>query len=835
MVRSTRKGKKKPGKSKEKAAPGIVDKFKDAVKASPVAIVVILSCVLGVAVSAALLALSWQEFVVKERNRQLEKFAEQNARVAAANVANFLHSIDSKLGFFTKSSGLAQSFVLNDPVGLLEQKNAIKNSFPKAQAIRLHGVGKAKLDMDAVPPMRFAELEQIRRAENRQPVIPEALDSGGGGWRINIVVPVPEDPVKPVTGTIMVTMPIEELYQQLQSGLEKIGKVALYQEFDGQQRLMGTFGRGELYKAQRIAVPGSPWHVEFVASEALLAKTEIDYTVLGMIALVAVLGCMATFLFAGLAIGRNIKRRQEALEFTHRTMGREPASATERSAQSFKVQKEDEALLGVAEEKAETDDDPLDISDAFAGDNEPGEDAIDVPDHIFRSYDIRGVFDAEIDNALAQKIGQALGSEAIEVGERALIVGRDARTHSPILTENLIRGILSTGCDVINIGTLPTPLLYFAVETLEQTSSAVMVTASHNPAQYNGFKVVMNGQTRSEDDIKSIRERILKQQFRRGIGSETQEDVIDRYVDTIFSDVALAGDMEIVIDAGNGVTGKVAPRLFSELGCTVLPLYCDLDGTFPNHGPDPSDENNLKDLIAKVQETGAALGVAFDGDGDRLAVVTPKGQIIWPDQLLMLFAKDILARNPGADVVFDVKSSRLLNTIVSSSGGRPIMWKTGHALMRQKVMETGAMLGGEFSGHIFIKDRWYGFDDGMYAAARLIEIASLRDENLDVIFDELPKLRTTPEIRIPIDEAIKFDVISRLKAEGDFGEAKLITIDGVRAEFPYGWGLVRASNTSADLTLRFEAESEEQIHSLKALFTREIRKIEPSIEFNWAN
>src|SRR5690606_12072191 len=270
----------------------------------------------------------------------------------------------------------------------------------------------------------------------------------------------------------------------------------------------------------------------------------------------------------------------------------------------------------------------------------------------------------------------------------------------------------------------------------------------------------------------------------------------------------LAGDVRLVIDAANGVAGKVAPQLFSELGCEVIPLYCDLDGTFPHHDPDPSVAANLQDLIVKVQETGAHLGVAFDGDGDRLAVVTPQGQIIWPDRLLMLLARDILARNPGGDVVFDVKSSRLLNTVVSESGGRPIMWKTGHAPMRAKVLETGALIGGEYSGHIFIKDRWYGFDDGVYAGASVIEILSMRNEGIDQVFAEFPMLPTTPEIRVEVAEERKFEVIEQLVRDGEFDDARLTTIDGLRAEFPFGWGLVRASNTSAELTLRFEAETE---------------------------
>lgn len=802
--------------------------FKAMLARSPVTSAVALSVLIGIAVNALGGLIAYQKYVVNERQQQVEAFSEQNARVAAANVANYMHSVYERLSFFTKSRSLATALTHNDPVGLLEIHNALKNSFPGARALRIYGTGKAAVDLSGDPPLRFAEVENIRKAEQREVVMPEALDVGGG-WRINVVVPVPEDSEQPVLGTIFVSLPVDSLYDQLTKGLDGTGKISIYQSFGATPRLMASFGTGSVYKAPRINVPNTPWQLEFTASDSLFAATEIDYTFILLVGVIAALSSLALFILIGLAVGRQIHRKQQALANTHRKMGRTGAT-TDRDIMDFDLMAEDEELLGFIDE-AEFDQelDPLDIDDLP---EEPLAQAL-VPEHIFRCYDIRGLAGDEITNDLALQIGKALGTEAIEQGESSLLVGRDARTHSPILVENLIRGIISTGCKVLNIGTVPTPLLYYAVEVLEQTSSGVMVTASHNPAEYNGFKVVMNGKSRTEQDIQAVRTRILRQDFRQGIGSEESVAIVEQYIEAIFSDVALAGEITIVVDAGNGVTGRVAPQLFEELGCEVIPLYCDLDGTFPHHGPDPSIEANLQDLIKKVKELGADLGVAFDGDGDRLTVVTASGQIIWADRLLMLFAHDILARNPGADVVFDVKSSRQLNSVISSSGGRPIMWKTGHAPMRAKVLETGALVGGEFSGHIFIKDRWYGFDDGMYAAARLLEIMSLRGESLDAIFAEFPPLRITPEIRIPVTEESKFRIVERLVEEGDFGDAKKITLDGLRVEYPYGWGLVRASNTGADLTLRFEAETDEQLHQLKAQFTREIRKIDSSIEFQW--
>ncbi len=410
------------------------------------------------------------------------------------------------------------------------------------------------------------------------------------------------------------------------------------------------------------------------------------------------------------------------------------------------------------------------------------------------------------------------------------MVARDGRTHSETLTQALIKGILRTGCNVINIGVVPTPVMYFSTFHFDDTNSGVMVTASHNPKEYNGFKVVINNHALADDAVVDLRSRIMGQRFHQGVGEELSRAIIPDYIERIFSDVALAGNISIVVDAGNAVTGLVAPQLFEELGCEVTPLFCELDGEFPNHNPDPTIEENLQALIAKVKETNADIGVAFDGDGDRLVVVTPSGNIIWPDRLLMLFAKDILARNPGADVLFDVKCSRQLNQVISSYGGRPIMWKTGHSPMKAKMEETQALIGGEYSGHIFIKDRWYGFDDGIYAMARLLEIITLRDQNIDAIFAGFPQLHATPEIKIAIGDQDKFTLIKNLSAIGDFANGAITTIDGLRVDYTKGWGLVRASNTSPALTLRFEAESPEALEKIRHIFKRELIKVEPTLD-----
>jgi phosphomannomutase/phosphoglucomutase len=462
--------------------------IRDLLARSPITSAVALCLLLGLAVNVVAGLIAWQKYVVQERQRQMEAFAEHNARLAAANIANYMYGAYERLSFFTKSSSLATALTYTDAVGLLEIDRALRNSFPRAQAIRIFRVGEAKVSLDGDPPLRFAEVEIIKKAERREQVIPEALDIGGG-WRINVVVPVPQDQQKPVLGTILVTLPMEELFQHMRKGLDEVGKISLYQSFNNAPRLMGSFGQGTIYKAQPINVPQSPWQVEFTASAKLFESTQIDYTFLLLVGVVVSLATLALFILLGLAVGRQMYRKQLALQETHLRMGRAAPRAgnlMERNILNLNMLKEDEDLLGL--EGHDQQDDVLDIDvpdEVTAGDSGK----TTVPDHIFRCYDIRGRVPEEVNNDLALQIGKALGSEALEQGEKALIVARDARTHSPILVENLIRGVLSTGCKVINIGTVPTPLLYFATEVMEESSSGVIVTASHSPAAYNASKL----------------------------------------------------------------------------------------------------------------------------------------------------------------------------------------------------------------------------------------------------------------------------------------------------------------------------------------------------------
>ena len=450
-----------------------------------------------------------------------------------------------------------------------------------------------------------------------------------------------------------------------------------------------------------------------------------------------------------------------------------------------------------------------------------------LPDVVFRDYDIRGIADSQITPEFALRLGKAIGSIILQNGHTAIYIGRDGRLSSPQLAQALEAGLLSTGCNVINLGEITTPVLNFAVHHCGQSSCGIMVTASHNPAVYNGFKIIIQRQVISGKALQLLKPMLMAEKFTESeSGQSLSRDIISQYVRHIVENSSIDRSFRLVIDAGNSVAGPVALKLFDSLGCMAFPINCEVDGSFPNHEPNPADEKNLKQLISKVKEVKADLGLAFDGDGDRLVVISGKGEIIWPDQLMMIFARDILKRNPGADIVFDVKSSKRLAEMIRKHSGRPVMCKTGHSHVRKAVHHNKAPLGGEFSGHIFFNDRWKGFDDGPYAATRLLEVlCSQRDsaeKTLDQIIASFDPSSFTSEILIPVPDDEKFELIQTLLSGCQFGGAQIISLDGLRAEYPYGWGLIRASNTSANLTLRFEADDDASLEQVKQAFRREL-------------
>ncbi|MEZ5464182.1 MAG: phosphomannomutase/phosphoglucomutase [Lysobacteraceae bacterium] len=455
---------------------------------------------------------------------------------------------------------------------------------------------------------------------------------------------------------------------------------------------------------------------------------------------------------------------------------------------------------------------------------------VDIARNIFRAYDIRGVVGKDLDGGIARLIGQAVGTLMRDKGLREIVVGRDGRLSGPELAAELIIGLRKAGCDVIDIGEAPTPLVYFATHHLH-TGSGVAVTGSHNPADYNGFKIMVGGETLSGDAIQDLYARIAENDLEsEGNGGLQHIRVDDDYANHISGDVQIERSLKVVVDAGNGVAGGIAPQVLEGIGCEVVPLYCEVDGEFPNHHPDPSDPDNLRDLITFVQKLDADLGIAFDGDGDRLGVVTREGEIIYPDRLLMLFAQDVLMRNPGATVIYDVKCTGHLASHILRHGGSPIMWKTGHSLIKAKMKETHAELAGEMSGHFFFKERWFGFDDGIYSAARLLEILAMDGREASEVFADLPKGVSTPELKIAMHEGEHYAFIQRFQREAKFEGAKLSSIDGIRADWSDGWGLVRASNTTPSLVLRFDADNGEALSRIQEAFRGQLLAVDAALD-----
>jgi len=447
---------------------------------------------------------------------------------------------------------------------------------------------------------------------------------------------------------------------------------------------------------------------------------------------------------------------------------------------------------------------------------------------IFRAYDIRGIVDATLTPNVVYTIARAIGSQALALGETQIAIARDGRLSGPSLSQALAAGLLDSGLTVIDLGAVPTPLLYFATHILG-TKSGVMLTGSHNPPDYNGLKIVLNGETLATETIQALYQRIVEQDFSSGQGQLLSEDIVPRYIETIAKDVQLKRPLTIVVDCGNGIPGKIAPALYRALGCKVIELFCEVDGHFPNHHPDPTQLENIQDLIQAVEQHKADLGLAFDGDGDRLGIVTEQGELIWPDRQMILFAEDVISRNPKSTIIFDVKCSNHLATAIKAKDGQALMWKTGHSLIKKKMRETGALLAGEMSGHIFFKERWYGFDDGLYAGARMLEILAADTRASSVIFNQLPDSVNTPELKIDIAEETKFSFIEQFVQRANFPKAELTTIDGLRVDFVDGWGLLRASNTTPCLIMRFEANDKLALERIQAQFRQQLLAIDSGL------
>lgn len=828
-----------------------------------------LAVVVSVAIAGAIL---WFMALDGQRHTQRQALAAIWADSQAGALRQVLAAAHDDLQQTARQAELRNA--LNEgPDAILRQEQRL-STVPGAVSMRLFPRGAAAQDNSAPAPIGYAALDLIRRAEAGERPTAEAYRVGER-WLVYSASAIRESAEAPVVGTLLRVTELANLLRYLPPIPAGAGQIELEQRF-GNNPAQTLYRAGTAAGGGRVErETGNPhWFLAFRPGPALSPPASPIW--IGIACIVALAGALLGLLLNHRAEARRIARDASILEraVLELSAGRAikvpglslPALDTlaqrlvslsrSRPQITSEAQSETPAATEVQEPPSAPaattgpsprvgEVDPLDVDfldmDFLDEDQhllgldtqerDPAMSTVQapaLPASIFRAYDIRGVVGESLTAETAYWIGRAIGSESLAKGEPNVAVGRDGRLSGPELVQGLIQGIAESGCTVSDIGMVPTPVLYYAANILAG-KSGVMLTGSHNPPNYNGFKIVIAGDTLANEQIQVLRERIETGNLASGNGTVEQVDVLQRYFEQIRGDIVLARKLKVVVDCGNGVAGVIAPQLIEALGCEVVPLFCEVDGNFPNHHPDPGKPENLEDLIAKVRETGADLGLAFDGDGDRVGVVTNAGTIIYPDRLLMLFAKDVVSRNPGSDIIYDVKCTRRLTALISGYGGRPVMYKTGHSLIKKKMKETGALLAGEMSGHVFFKERWYGFDDGIYSAARLLEILSQDNRDAEKVFAAFPNDVATPEINITVTEESKFEIIDALRSDAQWGDANLVTIDGVRVDYPKGWGLVRASNTTPVLVLRFEAETEEELARIKDVFREQLYNVAPDL------
>ncbi len=684
-------------------------------------------------------------------NQQRMQSLSQSIVEGQAAVFDFnLTQLRSRLEAYANIPSLQAPLTEEGQQPAMEQNLA--QAFPEAHSVRLISLGPlgiASLKKDQVKLRNNIELDLLRRASSGEQVDPEAY-LYDKQWLFSAVQAIKSTDGQ-VVGALVVTFDENYLLALISQLDSSLGQTAILQKFSNKSSAIASQGTGSNRYTSTADTSVPHLLLSFNPSNTLVTANTHSAQLLWIIFAVSVANIFfitGYCLFNSLkSIGANLARlldtkaQADSREFDipgfadcDRQLRASRNEMLKLARQSGPAKSSDDNAKQTVEKKADSTPAPTPTPER------PPE----LPAHIFRAYDIRGIADSELTDPVVTAIGMAIGSEALDQGQQTLVVAADGHHSSPRIRDTIVKGLLASGRDVIDIGATPTPLMYFATHQLG-TQSGVMITGSHNPAEYNGLKIVIGGQALSGNAIQALQTRILNQQLASGSGHLQTDNIDQSYLDFIVNDVAIAQPLKIVVDTGNGITGNIAPRLFEELGCEVEPLFCEVDGDFPNHHPDPSVEANMQDLAQAVIDQSADLGIAFDGDGDRLGVVTASGEVVAPDRLLMLLAQDVVSRNPGADVIFDVKCTRSLNSLISNYGGRPIMWKSGHSFMKEKMIETGALLGGEYSGHIFFKERWFGFDDGMYAAARLIEILSTTDPDLEAQLEAFPVGVSTPE------------------------------------------------------------------------------------------
>jgi len=821
-------------------------------------------------------------FIFKLMSGYILRTMEQENNIITQQVAARITAIVKHYGATTallaKDPDIAYILMVGNKTSLRSREESLRYVFPAAINVQLLPPGLAEVDMEASPPLSYAAIAQLRMAESGAgaPALEVHL-LNTPQQHVNIVRPVMDPAGGGVVGHLMLSLSKDVLQDILGDLQELNGYIELQQDgTKGKPVAVAHYGDNSVKQgpAERILpIAGSRWQVAYwPAVSGLYYLGNISMWVLGAFLLAAVVLVLLT-----IVLFRKIKNAlrvdqvsmvtimkdfrdgrvqreypsgltevRETVEFMTQMASVNQSGhkfvATEREAQGEYLTEE---TVTAIEDDLDFDEDTIkagvaaDFGSAIRSDNlileedpldiEADDGDIEVDASIFRAYDIRGVVDRTLTRDAVNLIGRAIGSEALQRGRNTFAIGRDGRLSGPDLSAALIAGIVSTGCDVKDIGCVPTPVLYFATHYLD-TQNGVVVTGSHNPPDYNGLKIVIDGETLSGAAIQSLRERIENRNFITAApGSVELINVVPDYIERIRGDVTLSRPLKVVVDCGNGVAGGVIPQLLEGLGCDVIGLFCNVDGTFPNHHPDPSKTENLEDLVNAVKANQADIGLAFDGDGDRLGVVAADGRVIWPDRVLMLYAMDILERNPGGQIIYDVKCTRHLDALIREHGGEPLMWKTGHSFIKAKIRQTGALLAGEMSGHIFIKERWYGFDDALYAAARLLEVLGKDDRSSTEVFAELPDSVNTPELNIEMREGEPPVFIDKLLENAHFEGASVSTIDGLRADYEDGWGLVRASNTTPVLVLRFEADNDAALKRIMADFRRVMLQVNPAL------
>ncbi len=705
-----------------------------------------------------------------------------------------------------KVKALAASIIMENPDDehIVEKLNAeIPNALRFIRVVE--PVGKIQPD-PVFPGINFATLDMIRAtSELQQEQLPEIHLYGQKNQYLNFVYIQ-----KPEQAYVVASYPVDMIIkpQKLtfaKSQLSLIQKAGSWSSVELQK--WGNVDSNSSYQTKELKVPDSHFYVSYAVEQS--------YT--GLFSMNLFSSIIATLAALALTVATYHKRKERIEEL--KVIKSKQLEADPVYVPSSKVGKGNrDQIEKIGKDKQ--------LSDGSPQESKPKA----LPDRsIFKAYDIRGIVNETLTTDAVEQIGQAIGTENQNRGRTSVVVARDGRLSGPSLLEALIRGIKNSGCDVINIGAVPTGVLYFSTHHLE-TGSGVMLTGSHNPSNYNGLKIMLDGETLAGKLIANLYDMIAEGDLKTGEGDVQELDIADDYIDYISSEIQLENEPTVVVDCGNGIPGEIAPELLEEIGCNVIPLHCEVDGSFPNHHPDPSVPENLQDLITTLKSVDADIGIAFDGDGDRLGVVTKSGEIINPDRLLMLFAKDVLSRQPGSSVIFDVKCTGHLPKQIVQYGGMPIMWKTGHSFMKAKLKETNAALAGEMSGHFFFNERWFGFDDGIYAAARLLEILDQEDELPQEVFDTLPNSVNTPELKVHMKEGEHYKFMDEFIGRAEFSDAKITTIDGIRADFANGWGLVRCSNTTPCLVIRFDADDEAALEKIKEQFREQLLAVREDLD-----